>query len=136
MGVFPVILNPRTFQRLTNTIILLHRFFIRSSLQNDLYWYFNGEQLVTSRTQRTKFTVRILREGNRGLVMIGTDTIAISVFNSDNVLRVQSNGELSVSSGGLGASIKFSDFDGGFQVGANGSLVCSSTGAGERWELV
>jgi hypothetical protein len=68
--------------------------------------------------------------------MIGTDSIIISAFGSQTSLGIQSDGQVTLGLGGQEALIKFSDFDGGFQVTSNDTLVYSSVGGGDRWELV
>jgi len=122
-----------------------HGFFIHSSLQGDQYWFYDGGKLGVSRTHRTKFTVSIQCQGyannckckgHKGTVMIGTDPIIISAFGSQTCLGVQCDGQLTLGPGGQEALIKFSDFDGGFQVTSNDTLVYSLVGGGDRWELV
>jgi len=123
-----------------------HGFFIHSSLQGDQYWFYDGEQLVVSRTHRTKFIISMRCQGcaqnqsncqgHKGTVMIGADSIIISAFGSQTSLGIQSDGQVSLGPSGQAAAIKFSDFDGGFQVTSNDTLVYNSMGGGDRWELV
>jgi hypothetical protein len=144
MGKFPSLLQQQRILRYYS-LFFFDRFFIHSSLQGDQYWFYDGGKLGVSRTHRTKFTVSIQCQGcanqsnckgHKGTVMIGTDSIIISAFGSQTSLGIQSDGQVTLGLGGQEALIKFSDFDGGFQVTSNDTLVYSSVGGGDRWELV
>lgn len=110
-------------------------FFIRSSVQGNQCWFFDGQRLVISRTHRTKFTVEIADNQRDGQVMIGTDRIIISLFESQNFLHVQTSGQLTLGPG-PSTPIKFSQFDGGFLVTDDDSLLFNQVEGGDRWELV
>lgn len=132
MGNFIAVFDPKYSEQTP-----LHRFFIRSLLQRDQYWFYNGEKIVVSRENRTKFAISIFdtQKDIQGLIMIGTDPIRISVFTSGNFLNIQPDGSLSTGDG-VGRQIMFSQFDGGFQIGTSKDLVENQDGGGDRWELI
>jgi hypothetical protein len=79
----------------------------------------------------------IKREGIEP-VMIGSDFVTISLFDFPPPLYILPNRPITTAgSGGQGIPIKFSEFDGGFQVTENDAIVYNdSVKGGDRWELV
>jgi len=122
--------------------ISFSRYFIRSLLHPDQYWFFTGQNIVVSRTRRTKFIIAIQGQAGtlpkgRELVMIGTDLITIRIFNSQIYLGMRDKCLCGHTVGALEAFNKFSEFDGGFAVMDDGEQVgISAVGGGEPWELV
>lgn len=66
--------------------------------------------------------------------MIGTDLVSITVTGGHGLVKALSDGSLAISTGAE-LVIPFSQFDGGFAIGSNGTLFTSDKGAGDRWEL-
>ncbi|KAF8687051.1 hypothetical protein AX14_003733 [Amanita brunnescens Koide BX004] len=116
-------------------------FFVRSSLQRDQYWFYDGQRIIVSRDYRTRFIISLVsssqrdRQGSKGQVVIGTDLVSISVSNCNGLVNVQPDLSLSLSQGAEPLVISFSQFDGGFEIGISGVLLSNQQGAGDRWEL-
>ena len=136
MGNYLTMLDVR-YPRLTP----LYRFFIRSTLQRDQYWFYDGQRIVFSRDYRTRFTIALVSssqtdpQGSKGQVMIGTDLVSISVSNCNGLVNIQPDLSLSLSQGAEPLVIPFSQFDGGFEIGHGGVLLSNQQGAGDRWEV-
>jgi hypothetical protein len=99
-------------------------FFIRSRVSPNEYWHCPGSstgnvtpnsKIYVSRTERTRFRVRLIneRKDTAGTIMIGSDEIAITLTCADLSIRVSRSSHLIVSkSPEIG--LKFSDLVNGF----------------------
>ena len=105
------------------------RFFIRSVLQPNLFWFYD-KQIHVSTSQRTAFFIQIVgtAEENDERIMIGSDRVSIAV-EQGRFLAIRQGGD----------EFYFSDFDGKFkrEVAGDGEMVITGQDPlGERWELV
>ena len=116
----------------------IHSFFVRSCLQQDQFWFYDGQRIVVSRDRRTRFTISLVspdRINLQGQVMIGTDLVSIRVFNHNGFIDIQLDQSLSISHAADTLVMPFSRFDGGFEIGHDGVLYSDEKGGGDRWEL-
>jgi len=130
-------------------------FFIRSKASPNEYWYCPGSStgqvapnsnVYVSRTERTRFRVRLIneRKDGKGTIMVGSDEITITLTSTNLSIRVSDSGQLIVSKSPE-SGLKFSDLVNGFGAGAtlwgkNGERgdvkELFKTDDGEEWELV
>ncbi|GLB45465.1 hypothetical protein LshimejAT787_2300250 [Lyophyllum shimeji] len=117
------------------------RFYIRSSSDPSLYWYYNGSRVVASRDRRTRFTVTIAdRKRAPGTIMIGDDEVFISVGSSTNIGVANQQDQLSASDNPF--PFKLSALNNDFQIDyylegkMTEGFVTRNPGKGEGWELV
>ncbi|KAJ8109976.1 hypothetical protein ONZ43_g5994 [Nemania bipapillata] len=120
-------------------------YFIRSQSSPDIYWCVKDDKFIhASRTERTKFRIRIKGASTEGKVMIGSDDIQITLAFGD--LKTNTNDSNVLVAGKKAETYKFSDFSGGFMIqGAKGPDECGressevdkiyKTDQGEIWEL-
>ena len=108
------------------------RFFVRSVLQPNLFWFHNpdDQKIRASTFQRTAFFISIVGpdKGNGGRIMIGSDKVSISVEQGR-----------SLAIGHRQKEFYFSDFDGTFKreaVDEGDMVITAQDPLGERWELV
>lgn len=129
-------------------------FFIRSRVSPNEYWHCPGSstgnvtlhsQVYVSRTERTRFRVRLIDEckDTTGTIMIGSDKIAITLTCTNLSIRVSQTGFLFVSKN-PDPGLKFGDLVNGF--GAMNPLLENEDhyknvkelfkmDDGEEWEL-
>ncbi|KAG1718927.1 hypothetical protein EDB19DRAFT_1649155 [Suillus lakei] len=130
-------------------------FFIRAKPSPSEYWYCPGSstgnvtpnsKVYVSRTERTRFRVRLISERKdiAGTIMIGSDEIAITLTSTNLSIRVSRSSHLIVSKSPE-PGLKFSDLTNGFGVvtplldneGQCGNIKeLFKTDDGEDWELV
>jgi len=130
-------------------------FFIRSKVSPEEYWYCpasssgkveSGAGVYASRTERTRFFVTLYNEQKDGIVMIGSDDIAITLTSSRLYVKSDdTSGKLFVSA--ARESMKFSDLLDSFNAGPTFRLKNGQnehvdevkqlfmTGDGGEWEL-
>lgn len=116
------------------------------------YWYFNStnRQVELSKTNQSRFTVtrvgtperfQITSSGNKDDILIGEDTVALSVgFNGQRVNIVRGPENTMIPSDQPGP-FRFCLFERGFYglYGKTEGLVCATShadDAGEKWEFV
>ncbi|KAF8880286.1 hypothetical protein BD779DRAFT_1675984 [Infundibulicybe gibba] len=139
-------------------------YFIRSAVQPNMFWYWDGSGSIRASTnRRTRFTIRIAdKQKPLGTIMIGSDDVIISVDYSANVgislnrdakppVQPSAKGDEVALSGTLVAegpfpvvpapiTFKFADFSGGFQIEYNKvgetATIRRDSGGGERWIIL
>jgi len=103
-------------------------FFIRSKSDPSEYWYCPpsssgnvtpNTSVYVSRTERTRFRVRLASEGTnyKGTIMIGSDEICITLTSANLSINVSSNGDSLIVANSPVPGLKFSDLNNGFKAG-------------------
>ncbi|KAG1753678.1 uncharacterized protein EDB91DRAFT_1077399 [Suillus paluster] len=130
-------------------------FFIRSKVSPNEYWYCPGSstgnvtpnsKIYVSRTERTRFRVRLMseRKDATGTIMIGSDEIAITLTSAKLSVRVSRSCHLIISKSPE-PGLKLSDLVNGFGVvtpllesdpESEDLKELFKTDDGEEWELV
>jgi len=119
-------------------------FFIRSVLQPNLFWYWDGGAIRASTARRTRFNVGIAGGQKAGTIMIPSDQITISVASGNEPIALSPSGDDSLVTENLGTVFNYSDFAGAFAIryddniqgGLETIVKVQDTTQGERWVLV
>ncbi|KAG0703435.1 hypothetical protein DFH29DRAFT_916324 [Suillus ampliporus] len=128
-------------------------FFIRSKVSPNEYWYcpvsskgnLAGDAVYVSRTERTRFRVSRTDANTAGTIMIGSDTIAITLTTADLSINVANVSGKVMLAQDPELGLKFGDLVNRFSAGP--TLLDSNSNSlnvkglfmtthGEEWELV
>ncbi|KAF8890428.1 hypothetical protein BD779DRAFT_270419 [Infundibulicybe gibba] len=108
------------------------RYFVRSALDPELFWFWDGRVVRASRNRRTKFTIQATDAPQRErMLLVGSDNIIISV---DEATPIGSSESQTLVHAPTPPPFKFSEFKNAFTVNQDDMIV--RTWNGEDWKLV